>query len=177
MKPNFRTIPKFSSWGSYEIHVPWGHLQHTILDFIQEYGLDLDPDFQRAHVWDEDQREKYMEFCLRGGRTGRVILFNHTKWNTTAGLSDGEFVIVDGKQRLETVLRFLRNELKVFGHYYKDFEGKLRITEDRFQFMVNDLPDKKSVLKWYLELNDGGVVHTKAELEKVQKMLDKENKK
>ena len=78
---------------------------------------------------------------------------------------------------METVLRFLRNELKVFGHYYKDFEGKLRITEDRFQFMVNDLPDKKSVLKWYLELNDGGVVHTKAELEKVQKMLDKENKK
>jgi hypothetical protein len=31
------------------------------------------------------------------------------------------------------------------------------------------------VLKWYLEFNSGGTVHTEAELNKVRKMIEEEN--
>ena len=39
-------------------------------------------------------------------------------------------------------------------------------------FNVNNLKTKKEVLKWYLEMNTGGTVHTKDELNKVKGMLE-----
>jgi uncharacterized protein with ParB-like and HNH nuclease domain len=84
----------------------------------------------------------------------------------------GPFVLVDGKQRLTAVLRFLHNELPVFGgYYYEDFEDTLSSTTPNFIFCVNNLPSMQLVLQWYLELNSGGTPHTKAELLRVQKML------
>ena len=35
-------------------------------------GLDLDPPFQRGHVWTDDQRSAYMEYILSGGYTGVI---------------------------------------------------------------------------------------------------------
>ena len=85
----------------------------------------------------------------------------------------GPFEIVDGKQRLETVLRFLRNEIPVFGNnYLKDFDI-LPVDVD-FVFNINDLKTRKEVLQWYLDLNSGGVIHTKEELDKVKELLKKE---
>ena len=82
------------------------------------------------------------------------------------------FVLVDGKQRLEAVRRFMADDLGVFGgHKLSDFEDKLRLMHVDFVIMVNNLPDEKSVLRWYLDINSGGVAHTEAELDKVRQML------
>ena len=68
-------------------------------------------------------------------------------------------------------MRFLNNEIKVFGTYYKDFEDKLPNDIDLI-FNVNNLKTKKEVLKWYLEMNSGGTIHTDEELDKVKSMLE-----
>jgi len=81
-------------------------------------------------------------------------------------------VLVDGKQRLNAVLRFLRNEIPAFGHFYREFKDKLSMTGPSFRWHVNDLKGKKAVLNWYLELNAGGTVHTDAELDKVRTMQE-----
>jgi len=41
--------------------------------------LQLNPDFQRGHVWIENQQIKYIEYILRGGKTARVIYLNNLK--------------------------------------------------------------------------------------------------
>lgn len=41
--------------------------------------MQLNPDFQRGHVWIENQQIKYIEYILRGGKTARVIYLNNLK--------------------------------------------------------------------------------------------------
>ena len=174
-------IPKFICNPNYAVHTSWSYIEETLKSY-NDYkncddmgGLDLDPDFQRAHVWTEDKQIAYVEFCLRGGAGSRDILFNHPGWHDRY---DGEMVLVDGKQRLEAVRKFMRNELPVFnGNYLDDFEDKkimLRDIDNHFIFKVNDLKTRKEVLQWYLDINTGGVVHTDEEIEKVKKLLEKE---
>lgn len=158
--------------GNYQTSMPLNFIKERIEDDIKE-GLNLNPDFQRAHVWNMEQRVSYVEFLLKGGKSN-PIYFNHEGWMKSF---KGEYVIVDGKQRLTSILMFLNNEFPVFkdkdkegiGFYAKEFD---RIPND-VMFIVNDLPNRKLVLQWYLQMNKGNVAHTKEELEKVERMIDK----
>lgn len=169
---SFQDIPPFIQYGSYEIDVGFKYLETQLGHYREDVGLDLDPDFQRGHVWTEARQVAYVEYCLRGGTASRTLLWNCHDWYESTGLHP--VVLVDGKQRLEAVRKFMRDDLVVFGNRYSQFEGKLRLVNDRFRFNVNGLKTRREVLQWYLELNSGGVVHTKQELDKVRCMLDKE---
>lgn len=174
----FSEIPQFTPWGSYAVDISWSRIEAWVNDHVENMGLDLDPDFQRGHVWKPAQKVRYVEFILRGGRTGKDIITNHRHWNTLSTASPGDYVLVDGKQRLEAVRGFMRNEFPVFGdHYRQDFQDEPRITHANFRWHVNDLPTRKEVLQWYLDLNSGGTVHSQAELDRVTKLLEKERAK
>ncbi len=76
---------------------------------------------------------------------------------------------------MTAILGFLGNEVPVFGGYvYSDFGDKLRVILPRLKLHVNNLKTRAEVLQWYLDLNTGGVVHTSAEIEKVQRLLTEE---
>ena len=164
----FKDIPEFTSSGNYRVNVGWNYIE-TWLSCHE--SLDLDPDFQRAHVWTEDKQIAYIEFGLRGGKSGRDIYFNQKGW---MGKFEGPLVLVDGKQRLEAVRRFIHNEIPAFGTFFKDFEDKFPQMRFDFVFHVNDLKTRKEVLQWYIDLNSGGVVHTTEEIEKVKLLLKEE---
>jgi len=172
-------IPKFIPEPHYEITSSWGLLEDTLDEWNERTGgsegLDLDPDFQRGHVWTEDKQIAYVEFCLKGGAGSRTLLFNHPNW---MGNYKGEMVLVDGKQRLESAMKFLRNELPVFGgNCLNDFDDPRRLLRNNsasFVLKVNNLKTRKEILQWYLDINTGGVVHTNEEIGKVKKLLDEE---
>lgn len=176
----YSDISQFTNDGSYQVNQPWDALEDWIARHSKgNFGqLDLDPDFQRAHVWTEKQQIAYVEFCLRGGKHSNILRFNCVGW-----MNDfrGPFVLVDGKQRLEAVRKFLRNELPVFGHQLVKGDGfTIRQFEDKmgwrydFIIVVNNLDTRKKVLQWYLDINAGGVVHTTEELERVRDLLSQE---
>jgi len=170
----FRDIPQFTRTANYHVNVSWAHLENSLKYYIEDGGLNLDPDFQRAHVWDDDKRRRYVEYILRGGMGGKAIYTNCPDWNS-GGRTD--FVLVDGKQRIEAATRFLRNELTVFdGHYYRDYEDRLDMITANFSWHVNDLDTRAEVLQWYLDLNSGGVIHTEDELERVRVLLEEEQR-
>lgn len=112
-----------------------------------------------------------MEFLLRGGKSGRVIYFNCPNWSS--GSRDGEFVCVDGLQRTTAIMQFIDNKITAFGVYYKDFEDKLPI-DINVLVNGNELKTRKEVLKWYIEMNEGGTPHTKEEISRVKDMLQAE---
>lgn len=162
----YKDIPRMTRDGNYRVNVSWNYIESWI-ERQQEVNLNLDPDFQRAHVWTEDQQRKYVEFCLRGGVGSNELRFNCAGW-----MKDyrGPFVLVDGKQRLEAVRKFLRNELIVFDQLCSDF-GKQSVMHYNFLVCVNDLDNMKDVLQWYIDINSGGVVHTSEEIEKVKQLM------
>lgn len=169
---NWNEIPDKFPVIKYSVSVLWSHLEDAIeRDTAEKPFLDLNPDFQRGHVWTEAQQRAYVEFILKGGDSGRTLYFNCPGW-----MKDfkGPYVIVDGKQRLEAARKFVRNELSVFnGVYLKDFDYKLP-TDYYFIWSIAVLPTRKEVLNWYLDFNSAGTIHSQEELDKVRRMLENE---
>lgn len=104
--------------GSYAVDVSWNFLQKHYDGWVKDYGLDTNPNYQRGYVWTEQQKVRYCEFVLKGGRTGRELFFNCPGRH---GTPKANIELVDGKQRLEAVLGFLNNQFSVFGGYRQDY--------------------------------------------------------
>jgi len=163
----------------YNVDVSWDSLEHHLERYNEVHpaegigGLDLNPDFQRGHVWTEDKQIAYVEFILRGGKSSKDVYFNHPNW---MGSFKGEMVLVDGKQRIEAVRQFMSSKIKAFGHYCNEYDDQPNMLDASFSFHINNLKTRAEVLQWYLDLNTGGVVHTNEEIEKVKTLLRKEKK-
>ncbi len=172
----FRDIPQFITSGTYEINISLSNLENTINDWRTPAGGGLltDPDFQRGHVWTTQQQIAFVEFFFQSGVTGRVIYFNKPSWQSEVepGAYD-DFVIVDGLQRLTALRMFMGGGIPAFGCYINKFEDKILMARaaHNLKFNVNSLKTRKEVLQWYLQMNAGGVVHTKEEIDKVKHLI------
>ena len=166
--PKFRDIPQMSVAG-YECDIQWDYLRQWIGSH-EDMKIELDPEYQRGHVWTEAQQIAYVEHVLHGGTGGKDIYWNCPGWMSTW---TGPLELVDGKQRITAVLAFLDNKIPAFGFYYREYEDNLHILVATFRFHINNLRKRKDILQWYLDLNSG-VAHTDDELNKVRKMLEAE---
>lgn len=167
-------IPQFPT-ASYTCDVGWcmGELNHHLVD--PKIPLVMEPDFQRGHVWTEKQQIAFVAYGLMGGESSMVLTANCAGW-----MKDwrGPYQLVDGLQRLTAVLRFLRGEIRVLGIHYDDLtvvDRRHMPNRCRFKWRVCNLPTRADVLKLYLLLNAGGVVHSPEEIERVRGLLKKES--
>jgi hypothetical protein len=175
MKLTLQTLPKLTSSPTYRIDICLRYFVRTIDDYKKE-GLDIDPDFQRGHVWNDVQRTRWVEYLLKGGKVHHALMANQPDW---MGTFQGEFVLVDGKQRLTATYDFLTNKFPVFcglygnpkGYFAEDIDPAC-LNNAHVPFAVNTLQTRKEVLAWYLELNEGAVAHTPEELARVKKLLE-----
>ena len=164
----FSEIKQFTRSSSWCCSYSLEQLVRCIKDWVENDGLQLNPDFQRGHVWTEEQQIAFIEFFLRGGQSGLELYFNQPGW-----MSDfsGDFVCVDGLQRITAIQKFIKNEIKAFGQYYSEFGGKTSILGHTMNVHVNNLKTKNEVLTWYIEMNSGGTVHSDEEIERVKGMI------
>lgn len=171
--PSFQDIPQLPT-AHYEVDVGWVDLEQHIARSIAADQLDLEPDFQRAHVWTRNQQIAYVEYQLMGGEVGRNLTFNCRGWQTSLNEDDyGPYQIVDGKQRLAAVRAFMGDKLPAFGHLRSEYTGHLRLFHG-FKWRICTLETRAEVLRLYLNINAGGTPHTKAELHKVSLLLKRE---
>lgn len=173
--PNFQLVKKASPFldATYAIDVEFRQLMETLESWRKSPGLDLSPDFQRSHVWTDRQREAFILHLLQGGRQGREIYFAGHGWSYKSDAAETPLVIVDGKQRLESVTRWIKDELPVLGAVRSQWTGVERLSECRLKLAIADV-DRAGALRWYLALNEGSTPHTEDELEKVRELLRKE---
>jgi hypothetical protein len=170
----FSDIPQFTKYGSWQCDFDFRGFVMEIERMEREESLILNPDFQRGHVWNEEQQVKFIEFILRGGNTARVVYLNNSNFlGHHKNNPYKEFVCVDGLQRIEAFKRFVHNEIKVFDCYFNDYEDKVPFL-NLMKINVNDLQSRKEVLQWYIEFNAGGTVHTDEEINKVKRLLEQE---
>jgi hypothetical protein len=169
-KPRWAAIPQLPR-AHYEIDVAWHAIERNLDWLATGAGINLDPDYQRSHVWTSDQQVAYVEYILMGGEVGRNITWNAVDWPDVSGPVE----LVDGKQRLEAVRRFIRGEMECFGMTYQAGE-LIRIHQGTFKFRICSL-DRVEVLRLYLNINAGGTPHTADELARVRALLDAERSK
>lgn len=158
---------------TYHVNVGLGNLEHS----IEQFRIDLEPDYQRELVWKREQEEKFVGALLENPRAIPSFWFN---WlHTDHHRSHSE--VVDGKQRLQACLRWLRGEIiahcpgGINAHIDEMNEVDHRLLDSRCMLDWNFVElDRTEVMKFYLRLNSGGTVHTDAELERVQELIDVE---
>lgn len=177
----FKDIPKLTSIDScYHIHASWKYLTGSWLEDalkgeISGTPLQICPEFQRGHVWTEAQQTAFIEFKLRGGRSGNDLFLNSPSFHNREVQSGGynDFVLVDGLQRLTAVRAYMNNEIRAFGYYADEMEDRevyFRMGH-HFSIYINSLTSEREVLQWYIEMNEGGTPHSKEEISRVKSLL------
>ena len=87
-----------------------------INDLIDEGDIELSPDFQRNFIWDNTRQSRLIESIFLGLPLPSIYLSQYV---------DGRLTIVDGLQRIMTIRRFLRNELRLNNlEYITECNGK-----------------------------------------------------
>jgi len=141
--------------------------------------INLDPDYQRGHVWTVEQQQAFVGHMLEGGATPMVIL------NRDSSCVDVDEV-VDGKQRITAVAAWIKGEIAAeltdgIHVYLSDFSD-----DDQRKIMGLGGPNmdcsyvmlaRPDVLRLYLRLNRGGTVHTKEEINRVRALLTEDDSK
>jgi Protein of unknown function DUF262 len=78
----------------------------------EAFRLNLNPSYQRESVWTMEQRVNLIKSMLQGLPIGSIFLNQRSE---VAGP-----VVVDGKQRLETLLMWLHDEVEVPMEWFPD---------------------------------------------------------
>ena len=173
----YKDIPQFTRDGNWASDMDPRYLMQWIESEQAEAGLQLEPDFQRGHVWTEAQQIAYLEYLLRGGKSGRDLYFNCSFGANGLPKGEGyeEYVCVDGLQRIIAWKRYLNNEIPVFGHFCREFTDRFPIRLS-MRVYINDLKTRREVLQWYIDMNAGGTPHSEAEISRVRALLEQEEK-
>ena len=153
---------------SYHVDVGIGTLERH----IEQYSIDLDPVYQRGHVWTELQEELFVGAFLENNNSMPPFWMNWT------GPHHASSEVVDGKQRIKACRRWLKGEIIArcpcgIDIWHKDLDDVDR-TGLLFNFSMSwnfvDLSPVE-VMKFYLRLNAGGTIHSPKELDKVRKLI------
>lgn len=89
------------------------------------------PSYQRNYVWDDEKATYFIESIFLGTEIPPIILFE----------TEESYEVIDGRQRYQTILNFLRNKLRLrksglqklgsvegfVGHCYKDLNPKYQV--------------------------------------------------
>lgn len=146
-------------------------IEHLLFDY-HNFGIEMDPDYQRGYVWSDDDKEALLDSIFNNIDIGKFVLVRLEGEDYERNKMSYE--ILDGKQRLNTIVEFYENRLSYKGVYYNDLS-----LEDRYYFKNHhislaeiDTCDKKTILTHFLMLNQTGRSMDKEHLDKVKAMYD-----
>jgi hypothetical protein len=160
----------------------YGNTKFDFDVFLPDYGINL----QRPYVWEECQQVSFIENIILEKPVGEFIAVVE---EDDFAKSDGNRVykIIDGKQRLLTIHKFLHNEFPIVvgGEkvYYDDFSDELkRFFEGRVDYLSGSVyySDRKSdrlsdrtLIQMFNYYNFSGTPQTKQHKDMLMGLLQK----
>src|SRR4051794_2143340 len=78
------------------------------LDLYEKSQLDLDPPYQRRSVWSAQDKRFFIDTILNGHPAPPVFLHKTLDDNGRA-----TYHVVDGKQRLQTIIEFTQEKIRI----------------------------------------------------------------
>lgn len=105
----------------------------TILDQLVRDNIQLNPRFQRRDAWDITRKSRFIESIFLGFPIPDIVLASQDK-------KRGKFVVLDGKQRLLTILQFYgRSETPNDSFALKNLEFRPELNGCTHEALKNDL--------------------------------------
>ena len=95
---------------------------YNISDFIEWYEsglLELSPDFQRRSVWTQKAKSYLIDTIIRGKPIPKILISQKLQGKKNVR------VVVDGQQRLRTILEFYNGDFKLSRVHYPEFANRI----------------------------------------------------
>ncbi len=102
----------------------------TICDLVERGVIDLEPDYQRRNVWSDLKKTELIESIILNYPIPKLIFMENPE-------KRNHFIVVDGKQRLLTIMGFV-NPSK----YPSWVKSKLQVADDKGLRVRTDLAGK-----------------------------------
>jgi hypothetical protein len=143
----------------------------TINGQVNKGNIALDPGFQRRAAWDETRKSRLIESIIVGMPVPNIVLADDKAHR-------GQFIVIDGKQRLLSLNDFIDNKFVLRGLDLRtDLNGKTYKTlpaDDRSSFdnstlrstVIKNWPDDNFLYTIFYRLNSGSLQLSPQELRK-----------
>lgn len=165
----------------------------SIIHYLVSGGIVCDPRYQREYVWTEQNKDALLESIFDRLDIGSFLFVSHSGYlhanDTTARLYktiDGREVsiprrddyttaIIDGQQRLTTILDFVLDRRPYKGLWFSDLNPRDRYefeqTSVMFRIVNEENVTEKDVVRMFLQ-NNRGVPQAPEHLAKVQALYE-----
>lgn len=133
------------------------------------FGIDFEPEVQRDYEWTDLDKERLLNSVMNGIDIGKFVFVRRPFPALT--------LIIDGKQRLSTLIDFFLGKISYKGIYFHELSIRDRQNFLMLQTSYCELPENTSrlkILRVFLEVNTGGVPVAPEHLTKVEAMYQEE---
>lgn len=137
-----------------------------------EYGFDFDPDYQRGHVWELEDKVALIDSIMAKRDIGKFVI-NNRKWHDTDPLAE----IIDGKQRLSAIKEFYEDGFAYKGKLFSQLHPIDRNAFRNKAVSVATLEEasREEILETFLAVNITGRQQNLDHLENVKTLLKQEH--
>ncbi len=151
------------------------YMQQTIYSLLvraYQAGVDMNPEYQREHVWSMEDKINLIESIMCNIDIGKFVFVERSNKESNEK-GTGYYEILDGKQRLSAILEFHQDRFSYKGKVFSTLHGRDRAHFDCFAVSVAELsnlsPEQR--LQTFVRLNTAGRIMDKEHLDKVKKMI------
>jgi len=173
-------LPRFEQDEDIHFSFQQRDVRSLLHQYLNKYGIDLNPDYQRGNVWTEEQQHRLIDSIYRNVDIGKFAVIKRP-WGPDGNkpLTPKLYEMLDGKQRLTALIAFYLGHLAYKGKYYNELSNR-----DQGHFMnysvsyaESNFMTQEQKYRYFLKLNTTGTPVDPAHMERVANLLKKEQAK
>lgn len=135
-------------------------VMHTLIHSVYHQGCIMDPWFQRDLVWNEEDKIMLLDSVFSGIDIGKFVFANRPYAVMKQENDYRRLVIIDGKQRLNTLIEFYEGRILYNGCSYKDLHPEDKYTFDQHRIVEIHLSERmyseENMLNQFYYMNIAG---------------------
>ena len=146
----------------------------SLLGYYYGFGIDMEPEYQRDLVWDDKDKEKLLDSIFYGTDIGKFVFVHLSDEEWFANGQKYSYEILDGKQRLSTLIEFYEDRFLYHGCTYSDLSKR-----DKYTFRETSVAlakvtgtTMKDRYKIFLKVNNSGKAVSEEQLRKVEMLYE-----
>jgi len=147
---------------------------------FDDMGFDLDPDYQREHIWTEQQKIDLIDSIFRNIDIGKFTIIRRPWGNDPhKPATPLLYEVLDGKQRITAIVDYFLNRFKYKGKYFSELCPRDRghFKHYRISYAECEPLTQEQKYRYFLKLNTCGTPVDPNHIKKVQEMWEKEKEK
>jgi len=132
-------------------------------------GVDMDVEYQREHVWTNKEKIELLDSVFDNIDIGKFVFVQRSM-----GHKGKLYEILDGKQRLTTLVDFIEDRFKYRGFYFSElsFKDQFKITKHNVSYGYLENPNKEAIFETFIKLNTCGKPMANKHIDKVKQLLN-----